>query len=272
MCVLVCVNCCQWQSPGPVLCLTHPPAHLLQLRWQHRHLEHGRDSARGERVISDIAVDSVHQIVLKRISSAAATLLRGSGFFVFLFCSTGLHTVSWDLVLSLFNQTHSFTSVFCPNSLCSALKQHLLQQRNSRDWNTKYFHCRCWISVLQRLNQSPMFFADLPCLWESLDTFGWVPLSCLSDTHGSGVGAKLAIYSVKTYSRGKTDSVAWFHNNSHTKCSRLNKKPPITSAWSDFWGFRKTEVTKDRFSFQLWGKRRHYLDRDLQIDVNFASG
>lgn len=119
MCVLVCVNCCQWQSPGPVLCLTHPPAHLLQLRWQHRHLEHGRDSARGERVISDIAVDSVHQIVLKRISSAAATEERGSGFFVFLFCSTGLHTVSWDLVLSLFNQTHSFTSVFCPNSLCS---------------------------------------------------------------------------------------------------------------------------------------------------------
>lgn len=40
--------CPQWQSPGLVLRLTHSPAHLLQRRWRHCHLEHGCDAARGD--------------------------------------------------------------------------------------------------------------------------------------------------------------------------------------------------------------------------------
>lgn len=57
-----CVCSLQWQSAGLVLCLTHSSAHLLQLRRRHRHLEHGRDTARGERAKRRQQTDGVwHQ-------------------------------------------------------------------------------------------------------------------------------------------------------------------------------------------------------------------
>lgn len=39
----------QRQSAGPLLRVTHSAAHLVQCGRRHRHLEHGRDTARGEK-------------------------------------------------------------------------------------------------------------------------------------------------------------------------------------------------------------------------------